>query len=141
MGSAYCARELGAELRRLDEGRSAAPGGAVGFGIPALNAGRGKEISGRGGRRLAADCGGDRGRGVSGRAQGAVVTLPPGRMLVARDQEERAQQIEHERPAEPRIGSSQMEEGRLHGLHHRSYTQVTPIFSTWVASVNPVVGT
>jgi hypothetical protein len=77
----------------------------VATGIPALIAGDREDVF-RGGRGcLVGDGRGDRRGSVGNRAEGAVVGLQAV-MLMHRDQANRAQQIEHERAAEPRIESS-----------------------------------
>src|SRR6185503_1559077 len=79
---------------RLDERRGAAMGGAVGFRIPAL-LGRDREAC-LGGRRgdVVIGSGSRHDRRVGHGTERAVVTLEPVVVLVARDQEERAREVQ-----------------------------------------------
>ena len=58
----------------------------------------------------------DRRGGVSHRTQGAVVALKGVMVLVDRGQEERAQKIEHDQPAEQRVGPAYVDQSVLHGF-------------------------
>jgi len=87
----------------LSERRGAAPCGAVGFRVPTLLGGDREEGFMGSGRNLVIERGTyDRGR-VRGGAKGAIVSLQSVVVLVARDEEERAAEVEQEQPAEQRV--------------------------------------
>src|SRR5690242_3193465 len=99
----------------LGEGRGAAAGGAVGFGIPAL-LGRDQDRGlTEGGRDPVIERRGDHRRRVRGGAERAVVALQPVVVLVGGDQKERACDVEKEQPAQDRVEAANLSERAGHG--------------------------
>jgi len=92
----------------LSERRGAAPCGAVGFRVPTLLGGDREECFMGSGGNLVIQRGTHDRRRVRGGAKGAIVSLECVVVLVGRDEEERAREVQEDQPAEERVRATKL---------------------------------